>query len=655
MTFDLNEKTACEQQAEGDAGYGKTAFPGYTHSDHVPQEPEGFELPPMDEMDAPHDAYGKNDRKENGGPSTVDIALEMLNPEVALFRDPDGDSYATIDHDGHQETHALLGSSFKAWTRARYYEARGKALRDADIKEVTGVLDSRAQFEKGTSEHRVYLRVANVGGHVFLDLGQKDWNIAKVSDNGWCIIPYTDCPVRFRRTPGMLPLPIPTVGGRISDLRRFLNTDDDGFMMLSGWVLSALWGVGPYPLLSVTGGQGSGKSTGCRVLRTIVDPATAPDGGVPRTEEDAILQCRNSHALVFDNVSNIKADTADLLCRISTGAGFRTRRFYSNSEEFSTYVQRPLILNGIPDLMNRGDLAERTLVVRLLPIEECKRIAEEDFWPEFRKAHAGILGAFLTVLSGVIQRWASTKADGLPRMADFAKLILAAEPGCPWPQGRFLEVFGSMQKAAAVDILDDDAVFQAIRTLAQRAGKAKGGVVFTGSPTEFLDSMKGAKPTDAEPAHWPRTSKGFANHLERIAPAMKASGWGVERSRIGGSGAKRICITYTPPFLKCEDHPSHPSHPSHSLFFNAKSVTDTKHDPSHPSHDPSHPSHDPSHVTDGSVTKLYPSRDPSHGNSLIYQANADIFSECDGCDGYTSTVHKWGALDLVPTGTDEIV
>jgi len=94
-------------------------------------------------------------------------------------------------------------------------------------------------------------------------------------------------PIRFRRAPGMLPLPVAARGGSISALRPFLNvrTTND-FVLAVAWLLAALRNCGPYPVLVLSGEQGSAKSTAAAMLRALVDPNTAPLRALPRDERN---------------------------------------------------------------------------------------------------------------------------------------------------------------------------------------------------------------------------------------------------------------------------------------------------------------------------------------------------------------------------------
>jgi len=60
------------------------------------------------------------------------------------------------------------------------------------------------------------------------------------------------------RPVGMLPLPVPQQGGSIESLNSFLNLASRyDFVLIVAWLLAALRSGGPYPLLAISGEQGS--------------------------------------------------------------------------------------------------------------------------------------------------------------------------------------------------------------------------------------------------------------------------------------------------------------------------------------------------------------------------------------------------------------
>src|SRR5690606_22857722 len=170
----------------------------------------------------------------------------------------------------------------------------------------------------------------------------------------------------FRRVRGMRPLPEPRSGGSIEDLRPFVNVpDENAWRLLVAWLLAALRPTGPYPVLVLQGEQGSAKSTTARVLRALVDPSKAPIRTMPRDERDLMVAASNSWVIVLDNLSGIPNWLSDAICRLSTGGGFATRALYTDDEEAIFEATRPVILNGIDDVVSRSDLLDRSLVLTL--------------------------------------------------------------------------------------------------------------------------------------------------------------------------------------------------------------------------------------------------------------------------------------------------
>ena len=139
-------------------------------------------------------------------------------------------------------------------------------------------------------------------------------------------------PVRFRRAAGMQPLPMPVSGGSVEALRSFLNVQSDtDFVLVVAWALACLRNRGPYPVIVLSGEQGSAKSTFSAILRALLDPNTAPLRALPREDRDLFIAASNGHVLAFDNVSGLPAWISDTLCRLATGGGFAVRQLVHRS------------------------------------------------------------------------------------------------------------------------------------------------------------------------------------------------------------------------------------------------------------------------------------------------------------------------------------
>jgi len=127
------------------------------------------------------------------------------------------------------------------------------------------------------------------------------------------------------------------------------------------WLSAALRPSGPYPLLAISGEQGSAKTALSKMLRALVDPNIAPLRALPREERELFIAANNGHVLAFDNISRLRSWLSDALCRLASGSGFAARQLYTDQNEVLFDAARPVILNGIEEIITRPDLADRSI------------------------------------------------------------------------------------------------------------------------------------------------------------------------------------------------------------------------------------------------------------------------------------------------------
>src|SRR5215470_20276899 len=309
-----------------------------------------------------------------------------------LFHTATGTAFADITVDGHRETWPIRSKRFRGWLRRRYYQATGCAASAAEIRSALDLFEARAQFDG--PERTVHIRIAEHAGHIYLDLADEQWRTVAIGPDGWRVI---ECPpVRFRRPVGMLPLALPKQGGSIEPLNRFLNlASRDDFVLIVAWLLAALRAGGPYPLLAISGEQGSAKTVLSKLLKALIDPNAAPVRSLSREERELMIAANNGYLLAFDNLSGLPVWLSDALCRLASGGSFAVRQLYTDDEEVLFKATRPMLLNGIEDLIGRSDLADRAILLTLGPIGEEHRRSETELWREFELARPAILGALL--------------------------------------------------------------------------------------------------------------------------------------------------------------------------------------------------------------------------------------------------------------------
>jgi len=263
----------------------------------------------------------------------------------------------------------------------------------------------------------------------------------------------------------MLPLPVPQQGGSIEALASFLNlASRDDFVLVVAWLSAALRPGGPYPLLALSGEQGSAKTVLSKVLKALIDPNAAPVRSLSREERELMIAANNGYLLAFDNLSGLPVWLSDALCRLASGGSFAVRQLYTDDEEVLFEAARPILLNGIEDVISRPDLGDRAIFLSLAPIGEAQRRPENELWRDFEIARPCILGALLDAMVHGLRTLGRVRLDRLPRMADFALWTAACETAL-WPTGTFARAYAANRRAAIEDIIDGDPVAALVRDI----------------------------------------------------------------------------------------------------------------------------------------------------------------------------------------------
>ena len=174
---------------------------------------------------------------------------------------------------------------------------------------------------------------------------------------------------------------------------------------------------------------------------------------------------RTTGVWCLDNLSGLPAWLSDGLCRLATGGGHSARQLYSDGEEFTLAVKRPVILTGIDDVATRPDLAERALQIELETISDDRRIPEKELWRRFEAARPVIFSAILNALTCALRELPNVRLDSLPRMADAALWATAGETAFGWQTGTFTAAYWQNLNEGAIASLDAHPVGVAIRQL----------------------------------------------------------------------------------------------------------------------------------------------------------------------------------------------
>jgi hypothetical protein len=480
--------------------------------------------------------------KENGdttgrGPKQADILIELAQT-AELFHAPDGTGFADLGINGHRETWPIRSKGFHRWLARQFFEATRGAPSSEALQSALNVIEAKAHFD--ASERVVHIRVGGLDGQLYLDLGDESWRAVEIDTTGWRVIDTP--PVRFRRAAGMQPLPKPVPGGSVETLRSFLNLQSDtDFVLVVAWALAVLRNCGPYPVIVLSGEQGSAKSTFSAILRALLDPNTAPLRALPREDRDLFIAASNGHVLAFDNVSGLPAWISDTLCRLATGGGFAVRQLYTDQDEVLFDAARPVILNGVEDIVTRPDLADRAVFLTLQPIPEERRRPEAELWAAFEVERPRILGVLLDAVVEGLRRLPETHLPKLPRMADFALWATACETAL-WPTGTFWAAYCGNRDEAVEGVIDADPVAASVRAV--MAARTE----WTGTASDLLGALaEAAGERVARSKTWPDSPRALSGRLRRAATFLRKIGIEIGFEREGQARSRIIRITTTLP------------------------------------------------------------------------------------------------------------
>lgn len=320
---------------------------------------------------------------------------------------PNGDGTAVYDLDSQEASDWLSYYTMDNFNNA-------VLLRD----EPKTVIDTLRGYAKGRNRGRhvqLELRTCMNEDAVWYDLGS---GAIKVSPNKWEFVPQP--PILFVRNSTQQEQVLPECGGNIWEIFEYVNIENpQDRLLLISFLVASLVPNANKPILALSGPAGCGKSECTRALKALMDP-TVPTSLPPITKTDELNKLAlTSSVMTFDNLSVMKNSVADQFCRLATGAGVRIRKLYKTNEYITFEAIRPIIINGVSQIITQSDLLTRTIPVELSPL--VKRMTDDELHEKFATARPRLLGAMFDLLSKAMAIYPKITRNEWPRMGAFAK------------------------------------------------------------------------------------------------------------------------------------------------------------------------------------------------------------------------------------------
>ena len=458
----------------------------------------------------------------------ADILATLARDRAEFWHTADHVAYATLPSGG---TVRIGSAAFKRWLALLQHDERGVGVGRAGLDEAVATLDAYAQ--RGP-QREVHLRYARLGDRVEIDLGDETHDAVIITPAGWSVGPPS---ARFVRTDNLAPIPRPERGGSIDLLRPFVNVVSSDFPLVVGSVLDAMKGRGPYLVTVVTGPHGAAKSTLAELIRRLVDPVKrATLRALPGDERALAIDGTANHILAYDNVSHLSQWLSDALCRVATGGGVVARRLYTDDEQVIHDVCRPIVLNGIADVVTAPDLLSRSVLLRAEPIADKDRREKDEFLQAFSKVEPAILGMLYNAIAHGLAHLPSVRLPGLPRMADTAKWLAACVPAFDWSYEDWLKPYDGQRADAAEVAIEASTVAVALLEWWSQGKHSD----WRGTASQLNAQLK----FHALGERWPNTPKLLADELRRLAPILVRHGLRVDFRR--EADARLIMVSSLP-------------------------------------------------------------------------------------------------------------
>jgi ABC-type dipeptide/oligopeptide/nickel transport system ATPase component len=471
------------------------------------------------------------------------IVVRSLVAEAGdlLWVDMQGGPHVTfrkVVADGRtRELHAPIdGSAYRSELCARYANAvPDKVLSKVQLDLVVGLLTHQA---KDGGKHQTFLRSGMHEGALYIDLGQPSGRAVRVHPDGVTIVDQV--PIRFLyRGEGMGELPLPEPGGTIADFQRHYNLSPEDVVSLVAFQLVALVGAESYPIGHIDGRQGTGKSTLADMTVSLVDPPGQRKDGrstFSGSEEDLYIRVSNAHLPYFDNISVVDQKASDWICRLSTGGKFSTRVRYTDREEHSISLCRPVLATAIGSPTKRGDFVDRMIRVTALPVTHYR--TEKRVWRDFEADRPKLFGFLIHAAQIALRNLEQAEQDmddgavEAARMSDFGAVIEAAAEVLGLQPGEFSYGQRRLQEQMQAEAAIGNPLVLALHEHLSRSPEVR---ELEGTAGEILATVKNPTYT---PPNWPS-----ATQLKRILMRDSA-----------GIAALGLSVTFIKPQGNCHQY-----------------------------------------------------------------------------------------------------
>ena len=437
------------------------------------------------------------------------LHIQKILGDNELIRSTKNNTYIRNKRNKHAPLHILGSDAANAILRKEAYQYGGNVPSSFELKEINELLFSWSTMEIPPRE--VFCYVAKINGGVEYDIGDADNTRVRITA-GKLELLKSGSETLFYRSNNSRPFPYPAEHGDFNLLDRYLGNINKADRMLL-IVLLAYTLAHPkipstnYVILALLGGQGCGKSVLSNIISSLLSPSLLGAQVMPKNQKDLVVAAQNAHVLIIDNLRKLNQQQSDDLCVMATGGHISCRRLYTDGDQFVMPLHAGLVINSIHDFMTESDLAQRSLVLRLNPMDETQRVSEKQLQADLENDLPIIFRGLLDLSAQIFVHLPEVEIKHHERMIDFVHWLAAKEQIDGVPTGVYQAAYSDNLQEGQLDSLMDDVLAETLMEFTEVLLDE-----WKGEPKKLLTRLNDMAPRFT-PRDWPNTPTALSRRL----------------------------------------------------------------------------------------------------------------------------------------------
>lgn len=430
------------------------------------------------------------------------------------------------EEEGGVSGYSLNSNEFTSFIKKKYFNTYNSLVNQSNIEQFKELI--RVKYCDITNRINIAKRVFNNGEAYAYEIN-KDDNTQVIIENGEAFLGF-ETTVVFKHSVDYANQVTPDLEADPNELfgfmQKYFRMKEQDLKLLTLYLVSAFYGLDiAHPILTLSGAKGSAKSTSFRVLEKLIDPKGSDLFAIPKTIDALHLRLSNSYYVCLDNLSSINREVSDILARSVTGGSVCKRALYSNSDEVVMDITALVAINGVNLVARESDLLDRLLLVTTERIKPEEMVTEEEFWSEFEKDRARILGCCFNVLAKALNDTVPVEVERMIRLSDYHILCIRIGRALGWSEEEVNTLLWKNQQEVDRKTIDEDIVAIAVVELMDVMMPEK---IYINSVSGLLGDLQDVLSYNSiNPYLLPKLPNHLSNRLSKVASSLKAE-YGIE-------------------------------------------------------------------------------------------------------------------------------